>query len=453
MNHNDLFMTLRTYWKRIDPFKYLRESVKVEAILTQREFQAMLELERCQADRIGYEFSLVVFEFQTTGDVTFLTEQLALLLKGRVRITDKVGWFDETHIGVILAGTSAEGALKFADEISSRGSHKTTRLVFQTYTYPSTGSGSGNFRSVEGRADGASLNSEAVTIASRNSIDPHDGVHLTESRGVYEGTKQEPFKSLESILVNPMPVWKRTVDIVCSLIGLVLVFPLFVAISFLIRIVSPGPILFKQERAGYLGRPFTVLKFRTMRNGTDDSVHRQHVRNLLRSGSSLTKLDSFQDSRIIPFGKSLRKLGLDELPQLINILRGEMSVVGPRPDVLYAVQDYLRWNIGRLDAVPGLTGLWQVSGKNSTTFKEMARMDINYVRNKSLWLDLKIIALTVPSILLRFRKNGFVSKTNYPETRSNMFACKAMISRKADRTTLSRWSDRGNATFSWIYPK
>jgi lipopolysaccharide/colanic/teichoic acid biosynthesis glycosyltransferase len=190
-----------------------------------------------------------------------------------------------------------------------------------------------------------------------------------------------------------------------------------------------------------------------MRNGTDDSVHRQHVRNLLRSGSSLTKLDSFQDSRIIPFGKSLRKLGLDELPQLINILRGEMSVVGPRPDVLYAVQDYLRWNIGRLDAVPGLTGLWQVSGKNSTTFKEMARMDINYVRNKSLWLDLKIIALTVPSILLRFRKNGFVSKTNYPETRSNMFACKAMISRKADRTTLSRWSDRGNATFSWIYPK
>ena len=196
-----------------------------------------------------------------------------------------------------------------------------------------------------------------------------------------------------------IPRWKRTLDIVFILLILPLVLPLAALIVVLIRLVSDGPVLFRQERVGHQGRRFMCLKFRTMFVGVTTTTHQGHLEQLINSAQPMVKLDSHGDSRIIPCGSLLRMSGLDELPQFINVLRGEMSVVGPRPCLAYECDKYLSWQRERFNTLPGLTGLWQVSGKNQTTFTEMMQLDIHYTRNKTLWLDLAIIVKTIPTIL------------------------------------------------------
>jgi lipopolysaccharide/colanic/teichoic acid biosynthesis glycosyltransferase len=167
-------------------------------------------------------------------------------------------------------------------------------------------------------------------------------------------------------------------------------------------VVSAGPILFRQERVGHFGKVFLCYKFRTMFIGADTVSHQGHLHQLIQSDAPMTKMDARGDSRIIPFGRWLRASGLDELPQLINVLRGEMSLVGPRPCLPYEFEKYLPEQRERLDAAPGLTGLWQVSGKNKTTFSEMIRLDIRYARTQSFWLDCRIILKTFPAMLGQF---------------------------------------------------
>ena len=196
-----------------------------------------------------------------------------------------------------------------------------------------------------------------------------------------------------------IPRWKRILDVVFVLLILPVVVPLAALIALLIRLVSAGPILFRQERVGYLGRRFMCLKFRTMFVGAETVTHQGHLEQLIKTAQPMVKLDTRGDSRIIPFGLLLRSSGLDELPQFINVLRGEMSVVGPRPCLGYECDHYQPWQRERFNTLPGLTGLWQVNGKNCTTFVEMMQMDISYARNKTLWLDLSIIAKTIPAIL------------------------------------------------------
>jgi lipopolysaccharide/colanic/teichoic acid biosynthesis glycosyltransferase len=191
-----------------------------------------------------------------------------------------------------------------------------------------------------------------------------------------------------------IPRWKRTLDLFFILLTLPLVLPLSIFIGVLIWIVSPGPILFRQARVGLMGRRFMCLKFRTMFVAADTSGHQNHLGELIGSNLPLVKLDSRGDSRIIPFGCWLRSSGLDELPQLINVLFGEMSLVGPRPCLAYECEKYLPWHWQRFDTLPGLTGLWQVSGKNKTTFSEMMQLDVDYAHRKNLWLDLLIIMKT-----------------------------------------------------------
>lgn len=195
--------------------------------------------------------------------------------------------------------------------------------------------------------------------------------------------------------------WKRTLDISLVLLAFPFLLPLMALIAILIRSVSKGPVLFRQERVGHLGRRFMCFKFRTMFVNSDTVIHQGHLNQLMHSNKPMMKMDSKGDPRIIPFGLFLRAAGLDELPQLINVLRGEMSLVGPRPCLPYEYEGYLPWQRERFRAVPGLTGLWQVSGKNKTTFAEMIRLDIKYAETKSLWLDLRIILMTVPALLIQ----------------------------------------------------
>jgi exopolysaccharide production protein ExoY len=210
---------------------------------------------------------------------------------------------------------------------------------------------------------------------------------------------QESLKSQQMNDQVEIPRWKRMLDIVFVLLILPVVLPIAALIALLIRLVSAGPILFRQERVGYLGRRFMCLKFRTMFVGAETVSHQGHLEKLIKTAQPMVKLDARGDSRIIPFGLLLRSSGLDELPQFINVLRGEMSVVGPRPCLGYECDHYLPWQRERFNTLPGLTGLWQVNGKNRTTFIEMMHMDISYARNKTLWLDLMIIAKTIPAIL------------------------------------------------------
>jgi lipopolysaccharide/colanic/teichoic acid biosynthesis glycosyltransferase len=198
-------------------------------------------------------------------------------------------------------------------------------------------------------------------------------------------------------------VWKRMLDIVLILLALPLLLPVMSVIAVLIWIVSPGPILFRQERVGYLGRRFMCFKFRTMVFGADTAIHEKHLLDLLESNVPMVKKDAEGDPRVIPLGSILRSSGLDELPQVINVLLGEMSLVGPRPCLPFEYEKYVPWQRERFNAAPGLTGLWQVSGKNRTTFVEMVQLDINYARHQTLWLDLKIIFETIPALIVQMR--------------------------------------------------
>ncbi len=198
-----------------------------------------------------------------------------------------------------------------------------------------------------------------------------------------------------------LPIWKRALDL-----GIIFLFsPVLVlvgsGIAVLIKLGSSGPVLFRQLRVGYKGQEFLCYKFRSMKVDAETDSHRGHTAQLMKSETPMTKLDAEKDPRIIPFGSLLRCTGLDELPQLINVLRGEMSLVGPRPCIPYEYEHYESWQRHRFDVVPGLTGLWQVSGKNRTTFKQMIQLDIKYSKQANLWLDLKIILKTVPALIIQ----------------------------------------------------
>jgi len=208
---------------------------------------------------------------------------------------------------------------------------------------------------------------------------------------------------MEVLSVNPawIPRWKRILDLLLSLLVLPLVIPLAAVVAGLIRMVSEGPVLFKQERVGFLGRRFMCFKFRTMFVNADVAAHQGHLDRLMESNTPMIKMDSHGDPRIIPFGRLLRSTGLDELPQLINVFQGEMSLVGPRPCMPYEYDRYLPWQRERFTTLPGLTGLWQVSGKNRTTFVEMIQLDIKYAREKTVWRDLAILLRTVPALLVQ----------------------------------------------------
>jgi exopolysaccharide biosynthesis polyprenyl glycosylphosphotransferase len=200
--------------------------------------------------------------------------------------------------------------------------------------------------------------------------------------------------------------FKRAFDLLVGAFALALTSPFFLLLAILIRRSGPGPVFFVQERIGRDGRPFRFYKFRTMRHHSDDAIHRQFAAMFINgdsAGCRATKDGKVykltDDPRVTCVGKWLRKTSLDELPQLINIVRGEMSFVGPRPPIAYELEHYQPWHRERLKVTPGLTGLWQVSGRSNVPFDEMVRLDLHYINNWSLSMDLRILARTLPVVL------------------------------------------------------
>lgn len=196
---------------------------------------------------------------------------------------------------------------------------------------------------------------------------------------------------------------KRTLDIIISALGIILLAPLFIILWLAIRLDSPGPAIFQQRRVGRSEKLFTCLKFRTLYHNATEEVHRQALRRL-RAGERLSDdpkspYKQTNDSRVTRFGHWLRRTSLDELPQLINVLRGEMSIVGPRPAIPYELEYYQEWHHERHDVKPGITGPWQVVGRGRLKLEEMLELDVEYVKTWSIWTDLKLIALTIPSVV------------------------------------------------------
>jgi lipopolysaccharide/colanic/teichoic acid biosynthesis glycosyltransferase len=202
---------------------------------------------------------------------------------------------------------------------------------------------------------------------------------------------------------------KRAMDVVISVALLTLTAPIWLAIAAAVKASSPGPVLFRQERIGLNGQPFTMLKFRSMRDGVSAEAHRSFVQGMIRppmadavaaaDGEAVYKLSS--DARTTAVGRFLRRTSLDELPQLINVVRGEMSLVGPRPPLRYEVEDYESWQHVRLSVRPGMTGVWQVSDRYRLPYYEMCRLDVEYVSTWSLARDLEILLRTPAAMISR----------------------------------------------------
>jgi lipopolysaccharide/colanic/teichoic acid biosynthesis glycosyltransferase len=202
-------------------------------------------------------------------------------------------------------------------------------------------------------------------------------------------------------------VAKRTLDIAGSAALMTTLSPVFLAVAAAVKLTSNGPVFFRQERIGRGGTPFMMLKFRTMYANNDPAIHRQYVLQFIESGGAAAPLVSdkpvfklVDDPRVTPLGNFLRRSSLDELPQFWNVLRGDMSLVGPRPPLHYEVERYRGWHWHRvLDATPGITGLWQVTGRSRTTFDEMVRLDIRYARTHTLWTDIRILLATPKAVV------------------------------------------------------
>jgi exopolysaccharide biosynthesis polyprenyl glycosylphosphotransferase len=297
--------------------------------------------------------------------------ELVQLLRSRKRETDVLGHMEDGVIAVLLTDTNEEGAARLKEKILSQAGD--LRLSGTTRTYPD-------------------YLFEALTSDKEAPADLFPFVQ-EEARG------RSRFGS----------VAKRALDILGASVGIVLALPVMAGIACAVALSSPGPIIFRQIRLGRGGTPFVFYKFRSMRCDADDRIHREYVANLIQGNLSqinqgdaekpLYKLK--QDPRVTAVGRIIRKTSLDELPQLFNVLKGEMSLVGPRPPVPYEVERYQSWHLRRiLEVKPGITGLWQVEGRSRASFDEMVRLDLRYVRESSLAFDLKILLKTVRVVLI-----------------------------------------------------
>jgi lipopolysaccharide/colanic/teichoic acid biosynthesis glycosyltransferase len=332
-------------------------------LLSEEIFRTVLVRERQRAERSDRGIALVLVEPQDRGVWDGVVEGLAAAKAS----TDVMGWYEAGNvIGIVGPDLEVSGAL--AGRLSAQAAG---RFSVRVHLHPEPGRPAGE--------DLPPVNLALYPELTRRRRDARIGDAV-----------------------------KRGLDVVVSLVSLALLAPAVALIAALVKLSSPGPALFEQARVGYMMRPFTMRKFRTMYVHTSPDVHREFVTRFITAGGRNGNLsDGYfklsNDRRVTPLGRFLRRTSLDELPQLWNVLRGDMSLVGPRPALAYEWAQYRPWHRRRaLEARPGLTGLWQVTGRSRTTFAEMVRLDLRYARTRSLWKDLAILGRT-PAVVISGR--------------------------------------------------
>jgi len=379
----------------------------VSIIQSQEPFRELIISERQRVDRNQHILSLLLFTVGKQNANGVAVQNFANILAERIRSTDEVGWFDSKRIGVILPYTHAGGAHKLADEICKAVTPEASIPEYTVHTYPSNwfSDDSGppaQFEIVDLPPKRKAITSQSPSLPAKHAQEGKCILATSPlSSDVTRSCRALP-QAIEPFFLQPLPIWKRIVDVLGALFGLVVLSPLLILVALIIKVCYGGPVIFKQQRVGYSGRIFTMWKFRTMKLGAESSLHQQYMSSLINcanaesSAKVMTKLDS--DLPVTGFGRILRAISFDELPQLINVLCGDMTLIGPRPPTVYEVEDYLPWYCERFGIVPGMTGLWQVSGKNKLTFLEMIRLDIRYIRQLSLWSDI-VIFLKTPLVI------------------------------------------------------
>ena len=336
------------------------------SLLTTEELHEILVRERMRSDRNGLPFSLLIISGRERPISPQELTALAAKISARIRATDDLGIFaeDEIRIGLALPETHAAGAWKLADDLQALCEGICGTLHFHVYAYPPFQNREDD--DVDGEAD------------ERTPMD-------------------RPVRSLEFLLQQPLPAWKRGVDIIGAVIALLFAAPIMLLAGLAVRATSSGPMLFKQRREGHAGREFDIYKIRTMDDGADS--RKDALRALSEQDGPAFKMTN--DPRVTRVGAFLRKTSIDELPQLLNVLRGELSLVGPRPLPCDESRACEQWQRRRLDVTPGITCIWQVEGRSRVTFYEWMRMDLRYAVRRSIYNDMKLLLATVPAVLLR----------------------------------------------------
>lgn len=357
--------------------------LRFHEFLPQDRFVRMLFLERKRSERSERPFVLMLLESTKLlrhGDESVFDRVLSALVSS-TRDTDAKGWYEEhSTIGVIFTelGAKADGK-----SVASALLAKVTNSLTSTLTINEINEIHISFRVFPEDWDGGRA--------------PIDDVESKFYDQVFNENGHHPVAKLV----------KRSMDVAGSLLALSFGCPVFLFIAIAIKLTSRGPVLYRQERLGQYGRKFGFLKFRSMYVTCDDGLHREYVKRFIadasgchHAGSTQTQYKIVNDPRVTSVGRFLRKTSLDESPQFLNVLQGEMSLVGPRPPLPYEVEDYRIWHKTRLLAAkPGITGLWQVGGRSRVKFDEMVRMDLKYAKTWSLWLDIKILLLTPRAVL------------------------------------------------------
>jgi exopolysaccharide biosynthesis polyprenyl glycosylphosphotransferase len=355
-------------------------SLKKYGFYGEEEFIGMLSRERYRSQRTNTPFILMLID--TKRILHFKSARanistIASLIKNYTRESDIRGWYRNNQtLGIIFVGIEEKDIPLAMDVIAGKMKQKLA----------------------------SSLEMETVGMIGMSF---HIFPEKYDVGRPDDSLEPELYPDLTKNTVSKMTatLLKRSCDVAGSIFGLVLFSPIFIIISILIKATSEGPIFFRQKRVGPFGRTFTFLKFRSMYVNNNDSIHREYIAKLIE-GNKVCEQDSEagadapvfkikNDPRVTPIGRFLRKTSLDELPQFINVLMGDMSIVGPRPPIPYEFEKYDIWHRERLLKMkPGITGLWQVKGRSSTSFDEMVRLDVKYLRTWSFWRDIKIILMT-----------------------------------------------------------
>ncbi|MFP4013488.1 MAG: sugar transferase [Chitinispirillaceae bacterium] len=349
----------------------------------QKDFRSMIVRERKRTERSGKPFVLMLLDLTAAlehleGSKEHISDRIAIhkmveTLSEVTRDIDVRGWYEQGRtVGIIFTETPAQNRDVVLGKVRGYvsdvlGDERMNRVSFSLYCFP---------RDQDlGDAGKAQENLEQMV-------------------------KFYPETDNSSLSVRVSLFLKRTVDILGTIGCFILFLPVFLIVPLLIKLDSRGPVFFRQERIGLNGRKFILYKFRSMRIDGDDSIHREYVRKLIQEGgdSESQKEEVYKitdDPRVTPVGRFLRRTSLDEIPQFINVLLGNMSLVGPRPAIPYEIEDYHIWHRLRLlETKPGITGIWQVEGRSRTNFDTMVRMDLMYGRTRNVLLDLKLIFRT-----------------------------------------------------------
>jgi exopolysaccharide biosynthesis polyprenyl glycosylphosphotransferase len=344
----------------------------------------MLALERKRSERSRKPFLLMLVDLGERLPSTSngkAMDSIVSALSLATRATDVIGWYkDDTVIGILFTEIVIEDRSTIMGTMMTRISNMLGRALSPEQ-----------------------LNQVSISLHLFPEEWDFDIRHRPSNPTLYPDLSRLENRRKHSFAV------KRLMDIVGSGLALIFFAPVFLVIGLVIKVSSKGPVFFRQQRIGQHGEPFAFLKFRTMHVNNDPALHQEYVRKLIAgqaepahsngNGHGVYKIKS--DPRVTRVGAFLRRTSLDELPQLINVLRGEMSLVGPRPPIKYEVDAYDIWHRNRLlEAKPGITGLWQVNGRSRVKFDDMVRLDIRYARTWSLWLDLKILLQTPHAVLL-----------------------------------------------------